>query len=136
MFKICTLLIVAALVLVDASTISRQVRQTDDEQIIRDAEKEIMNTIDSIWGGSCVTDDQCLQFISHCKRSSTIQPIGECALNWWSWLILGLIVLLIVGSCAGCCLLQCCCLYKCCQFIFDCLCCCCRNKGYSPANRG
>jgi len=139
MLKIATFLIVAALVLVDASTISRQVRQTsDEEQFIKDAEQEVMNFIDTVWGGACVTDDACLQFVSHCQKSTELlgAVVGECRLNWWSWLILGLLVLLIVGSCAGCCLLQCCCLYKCCQMIFDCLCCCCRNKGYSPANRG
>jgi hypothetical protein len=124
------------LALVAGSSI-REKRQTqEEEQFIKDAEKEITNFIDQIYGGTCITDNQCMQFISSCHKDSVIQPMGDCRLNWYSWLILGLIVLLVVGSCAGCCLLQCCCLYKCCQAIFDCLCCCCRNKGYSPANRG
>eukprot|EP00088_Acartia_fossae_P051798 TRINITY_DN5825_c0_g1_i2.p1 TRINITY_DN5825_c0_g1~~TRINITY_DN5825_c0_g1_i2.p1 ORF type:complete len:151 (-),score=37.48 TRINITY_DN5825_c0_g1_i2:618-1028(-) len=125
------------IVLANASTLNREKRQTaEEEQAIKDAEKEIANFIDKIYGGSCFNSDQCMEFISYCHRDNAIQPVGDCRPNWWSWLILGLIVLLIAGSCMGCCLLQCCCLYKCCQAIFDCLCCCCRNKGYSPANRG
>lgn len=130
-------LLFLCMALVGSSSLNRVKRQTsEEEQMIKDVENQITNFIDQIYGGNCISDDQCTEFVSYCHRDSLIQPRGNCRLNWWSWVILALIVILILGGCAGCCLLQCCCLYKCCQAIFDCLCCCCRNKGYSPANRG
>merc|ERR1719369_1078943 len=86
-----------------------------------------------VWGGSCSTESQCVQYLSYCSSA------GECRLVWWVWLILAIILFLIICCCLSCICLPCCCLYNCCSTILDCLCCCCsgkRSRGYSPASTG
>lgn len=130
------LLILSLAVLVHASSINRVKRDDSAEDVARDIENQVTDIMDKMMGGKCFTDDQCLEFVSYCRRDSSLDLTGACTLQWYSWLVAMLILALIVASCVACICCQCCCLYACCSAILDCLCCCCRNKGYSPANRG
>merc|ERR1712215_239736 len=38
-----------------------------------------------VWGGSCSTQSQCVEYLSYCSSA------GECRLVWWVWLILAII---------------------------------------------
>jgi len=114
---------------------SRQLLDDSDlNNAIDDAQKELNGLIESVWGGKCLTDDQCASFVAYCDKTQGASAAlglgldGECRPSIWVWIILGAIVLLFLGSCI-CCI--CCGICSC---ILDCLCCCCRDKGYSPAN--
>ena len=37
--------------------------------VIEDAQKELNGLIDSIWGGKCLTDDQCLAVVGYCDKT-------------------------------------------------------------------
>merc|ERR1712107_611357 len=80
-----------------------------------------------IYGGKCAvanqfTGDQCLSPIAACDTNQGIAGLGgECRPVWWSWLIIGLVALFIIGG------FLCCCICCCCSAILDCLCCCCRG---------
>jgi len=130
------LLILSFAVLVQSSSINRVKRDQSAEDVAKDIENQVTDVLDQIMGGTCLTNDQCMEFISYCHRESSLALTGTCALNWWSWLIVAVVAALFIGCCVACICCQCCCLYACCSAILDCLCCCCRNKGYSPANRG
>jgi len=129
------ILLLAAVLSVQCSIVKRDA-QNDAENLATDIESEVTGFIDSIWGGQCVEDKNCMAVISYCKRESSIQVIGECQLNWWIFVVAAVLILLLAASCCACICLPCCCLYACCSSILDCLCCCCRTKGYSPAGRG
>lgn len=102
------------------------------QDAIDQVEKDFNNLVDSIWGGKCVTDDQCAAYVSFCDKDAGITGIdGECRPTWWIWVVVGVLLLLLLSACI-CCI----CLCSCCSCLLDCLCCCCRNKGYSPAGTG
>jgi len=95
-------------------------------------EADLNSFMDSIWGGKCVTNDQCAAYVSFCNKEAGITFVdGECRPTWWIWVVVGVLLLLLLSACV-CCI----CLCSCCSCLLDCLCCCCRNKGYTPANTG
>jgi len=126
-------LLVALVASVQGSAFKRALLETSSEDQIAD---EVAGAFGRLWGGACMKDEDCVPYLSHCERDSTLALVGQCHLDWYIWLIAGVLALLLVVSCLACICLPCCCLYTCCSAILDCLCCCCRNKGYSPAGRG
>ena len=116
---------------------SRHLLDTQDDinNAINDAEKELQGFVDKFYGGVCVKDDMCLEPVAFCDKAAgataalgTLAVDGQCRPVFWVWIILAVLVLLLVGACVCCiCCGICSCLYKC-------LCCCCRDKGYTPAN--
>ncbi|XP_023342104.1 uncharacterized protein LOC111711878 [Eurytemora carolleeae] len=129
------IVLVLALVAVcaHAATYNRALLGAEEDE--KEFEKEVSGVIDSLWGGICVTDSSCLEYVSYCHRETSISVTGQCRLIWYSWLVLGLAALLILSALVACICCPCCFLYACCSGILDCLCGCCRTKGYSPANR-
>eukprot|EP00090_Calanus_glacialis_P022908 TRINITY_DN3525_c1_g1_i1.p2 TRINITY_DN3525_c1_g1~~TRINITY_DN3525_c1_g1_i1.p2 ORF type:complete len:131 (+),score=31.71 TRINITY_DN3525_c1_g1_i1:45-437(+) len=113
-----------AIVSVSASTAGSRRLLEDDASTYEDAKEGFTSFVDSFWGGSCSSQEQCADYIATCGQQ------GECRPSWWVWMILVCIVLSFVASCI-CCI--CCGICSC---ILDLLCCCCRDKGYSPANTG
>jgi len=139
--KLCSVLVFVSTLAIAVHGGSRFRRNTEDDinKNIDEAGKEINGFFKSIWGGTCVTNDQCLAppVIAYCdKKEGVVGSItggfgdGECRPSIYLWLIIAAIAFLMLVSCI-CCL---CC--TCCSCILDCLCCCCRNKGYSPAGTG
>jgi len=124
------------MVVFSASVGSRSLLSDERPDFIQDAEDQINGFADSVWGGKCVTNDQC-SFLSFCNKEQSIVGVaGECQIVWWAYIVVGLVVLLLLSCCISCLCCPCCFLYHCCSKILDCLCCCCRSKGYSPASRG
>jgi len=129
------LLLICFFVYVESTSISRVRRDTSPDEVATEIENEILSVVDSMQGGTCLSDKNCLQFVSYCEKENIILP-GTCQLNWWVWILLGVVVFLMIVCCCACICCQCCLCYACCSAILDVLCCCCRNKGYSPANSG
>jgi len=101
---------------------------------LQQAGDDLNNFMDSIWGGKCFTDDQCAATVAYCAKDDGFSlgaVVGQCRPTWWIWVVVGVLILLFLSACA-CCV----CLCSCCSCILDVLCCCCRNKGYSPAGTG
>jgi len=105
---------------------------------VSEATEDVNEFLSSVWGGVCYTNSQCAGYISHCDKDQGITVLdGECRIDWWVWLVLAIMVLLLMSSCISCICLPCCCLYACCSNILDCLCCCFSSRrGYSPARTG
>merc|ERR1712130_1089010 len=124
---------------VSASSVgSRQLLSTEDDinKAVNDAEQEVSDFIEKFWGGICISDDQCLEVVAFCdntagKSASIMGDLaldGQCRPVIWIWIALAAVILLLLGSCICCiCCGLCSCLYKI-------LCCCCNDKGYTPAN--
>jgi len=123
---------------------SRYRRDLTEEEVnngLENAGEEINGFFKKIWGGVCISNDQCLAapYIAYCNREDgqaakftggLIKADGECRPSIYLWIILAVILLLLVGACV------CCCVCSICSCLLDFLCCCCRNKGYSPAGTG
>jgi hypothetical protein len=114
----------------DDSSISSRVKRDDDnlEDKIEDYANDVL---DQMWGGKCLSDGECTEYIGSCHKDTVLQ-FGECRLEWWFILILALVAAFIICSLISCICCPCCFLYSCCQSI----CCCCGNSGYSMASRG
>ena len=102
---------------------SRETRDADYDinETLNQAEEELQGYVKKFWGGKCVTDDQCMQYISYCDKEAGVSKQflgslavdGECRPNIWIWLVLAAIVLLFFGACICCiCCGLCKCLYK------------------------
>jgi len=113
---------------VQAGTRFRRDAADDINKAAGQAQDDIENFFEKIYGGKCVpanglTGDQCLSPIAECDTNQGVQEVtGECRPVWWAWLVIGLVVLLLLGS------FLCCCICCCCSAILDCLCCCCRGQ--------
>ena len=102
---------------------SRETRDAADDinETFDNAEKELQGFVKQFWGGKCVTDDQCMKYVSYCDKNAGVSQQflgslavdGECRPNIWIWLVLAGIVLLFLGACICCiCCGLCKCLYK------------------------
>merc|ERR1712059_81607 len=81
---------------------------------------------DPLWGRPCGLSDQCLKPWSHCARSVKgivdTRFVGECRLNIWVWVIIGLIIFLILAATCCCICMPCCILYNSCKCLRDVIC--------------
>eukprot|EP00092_Neocalanus_flemingeri_P069449 GFUD01085110.1.p1 GENE.GFUD01085110.1~~GFUD01085110.1.p1 ORF type:complete len:123 (+),score=28.46 GFUD01085110.1:41-409(+) len=92
---------------------NRRLLEDDDiNTALDDAKEGFTSFIDSFWGGSCSSQEQCVDYIATCASN------GECRPSWWVWMIMVFIVLSLLASCI-CCI--CCGICSC---IIDCCCCC------------
>jgi len=114
---------------VHAGSRFRRNTEEDINKNIDEAGKEINGFFKSIWGGTCITNDQCLAapYVAYCDKEagvvgSIIGDLPVCRPSIWMWIIIAAIAFLLLLSCV-CCL---CC--TCCSCILDCLCCCCRSS--------
>jgi hypothetical protein len=142
--KLVSVLVFLSSLALAAHAGSRYRREVTEDDINDELEKaggEIDGFFKKIWGGTCITNDQCLlvPYVAYCDRSEgaasaltggLLQGDGQCRPSIYLWIVLGLLIILFLGACI------CCCLCSCCSWLLDCLCCCCRNKGYSPAGTG
>merc|ERR1712203_819619 len=87
-------------------------RLLQEETVWQDAKQGFTSAIDSFWGGQCVAEAQCADYVATCSSQ------GECRPVWWMWMILVSLVLSLIVPCV-CCI--CCGICSC---IKDCICCC------------
>ena len=45
---------------------------SDFNKAVDDAQKEFNSFIDGVWGGKCVSDDQCVNFIGYCDKTQGV----------------------------------------------------------------
>lgn len=109
---------------------------SDDDTVnesLEEAREKIVDMIDSIFGGECLTDNHCSPVLAFCDRSEGFTGSfgidGECRPSIWIW-VLSLILLLILFSACLCCI--CCGIFSC---IIDSCRSFCRRKMYTPAPR-
>merc|ERR1711970_1056759 len=89
----------------------RLLEENDVTAAVKDAREGLTSFVDDFWGGSCLNQEQCTQYISSCGDQ------GKCEPSWLVWTILAFIIFSLVVSCI-CCI--CCGICSC---IMDCLCC-------------
>merc|ERR1712106_378418 len=113
--KLPLALMVCTLAMESASTAGSRRLLEDDEAstTFEDAKEGFPSAIDSFWGGSCSSQEQCTAYIATCGSQ------GECRPSWWVWTILAFIVLSMVASCICCiccgicsCIVDCCCCWR------------------------
>ena len=128
MNKAALILIQVLTVLVSAVTANRIIHDIEDdiEDSFADADKETQGSLQKFYGASCDKDSQCLEYVAYCDKEARLSSVlgvgvlsvdGRCRPVIW----IALADIVILGICI--CWL-CSCLYKCC---------CCRDKGYTPA---
>merc|ERR1711970_530437 len=74
----------------------RLLEENDVTAAVNDAREGLTIFADDFWGGSCLTQEQCMQYFSSCGDQ------GRCEPSWLVWTTLALIILSLVASCICC----------------------------------
>lgn len=109
-------------------TSSATVTKRNTDEATSNVENWIEDTKNSLWGGKCITDNDC-SIVSYCNNDVLSGGDFECKLQWWFILAVAVVALFIISSIISCLCCPCCLLYSCGKAICNCLCCCSPSRG-------
>ena len=61
----------------------RERRDTDYDidETLNKVDQELQGFVKQFWGGKCVTDDQCMKYISYCDKDAGVSKLRFGTLN-------------------------------------------------------